>query len=149
MTAPPGSVAVAANTAKVKHHRSRLQGTASQLSLSILALASLAVVVVFVQATYAAESHSGRRLSLDGLLKPDGSTTLAVVRTFQGVLAALTTLTLEEAFVSLQWNLMNRPNGLSYMKFLVLSPTTDYFGMFEILRRGTIKLPVKFWAVLR
>jgi len=88
-------------------------------------------------------------MALGDLDKKDVSATLGVLRLAQGVLAAITASALTEAFVFLQWKLMNSPDGMSYHSLLGLSPTTGNLGTIALLIAAAPRLPSKLWALMR
>ena len=135
--------------AKANNDRSIISKTVPQLSLSIVALGLLAVVILFVQSTFIAESRSRRGQQLTDLLKVNVSTTLTVVRTAQGLLSAISAIALKNAFISLQWRLMNTPDGLPYLSMLALSPTTDNVGAVKLITTSVTRLTSKLWAISR
>lgn len=132
-----------------RRRKSRFSNTALQLGLNIVALGLFAVLVLFVQTTYSAEQRSHEKQPLDHLLKTDVSTTLAVLRASQGLLSAITGIALNEAFIFLQWTLINTPDGLSYLSLLALSPTTGNFGTIALVRGSASHWRPKLWALLR
>jgi hypothetical protein len=106
--------------------------TILQFLSATLALALLAVVILFVQSANVALDRSKKNLPLNTLAKIDSSTTLAVVRAAQGVLSVCMAFVLNEAFVLLLWMQMNTPKGLSYLSFLALSPSTMQWGIVRL-----------------
>lgn len=56
------------------------------------------------------------------------SSTLAILRLLEGLLSLCANLVLTKTFETLQWTLSNRPEGLSLLSLLGLSPTSGYFG---------------------
>ncbi|KUJ06535.1 uncharacterized protein LY89DRAFT_603023 [Mollisia scopiformis] len=109
-----------------------------------------AIIILFVQATYSAEIDSNRHEAFGNkLLKTDVSTTLAVLRTAQGILSAITSMLLTDAFKFLQWIMMNPPRGLSYPSLLAISPTTGILGTLDLLRSSVVRKSAKAWALLR
>ncbi|KAJ9144673.1 hypothetical protein NKR23_g5763 [Pleurostoma richardsiae] len=134
---------------RLKRRDSALSKTAPQLLLNLLTLGLLAVVVLFVEATSAAERQSSQGLPLSGLLKTDVSTTLAVVRTAQGLLSAISALAVKNSFTSLHWKMMSSPNGLRYLNLLALSPTTEILGTFALLRSAVVRSITKLLALSR
>ncbi|KAH8891555.1 hypothetical protein GQ53DRAFT_648717 [Thozetella sp. PMI_491] len=134
----------------VRRHniRSRLINTASQLFLAVLSLALFAVVIVFVQATYVAESRSQQKLPLDVFLKMDISKTLAIVRVAQGLLSTITGIAISNSFVFMHW-IMMAGDGLLFPKFLALSPMTAPLGTLALLKSSDATLSARLWALLR
>ena len=128
---------------------SRVSGTIVMIILNIVILGLFALLVLFIQTTYAAESRSRQGLALDGLLKTDVSTTLAILRASQALLSAFTTVALNDTFVFLQWAMINSSNGLQYLSLLALSPTTWNVGTLALVCSTAVKLTPKFWALLR
>jgi hypothetical protein len=110
-----------------KNGGSNLSKTGMQLFLALTSLGLFAVVILFVQATFSAETNTSQKHAFDSVLKTDVSTTLAVLRASQGLLASLTSATLMESFELLQWSLSDRSDGLWYLSLLALSPTTGRF----------------------
>ncbi|TGJ81959.1 hypothetical protein E0Z10_g6802 [Xylaria hypoxylon] len=128
---------------------SRLGYTWKQLLINLLILALLVVVVIFVQATYDAERNSMRKVALGRLMKTDVSTTLAVVRVSQGILSTLTSLSLIEILVTLQWSMIESRQGLGYLDLLALSPTSSVTGALELIFSSITKGSSKAYAFLR
>ena len=128
---------------------SRFSSTASQLCLSVLALSLFAVVIIFVRETYAMEHKSNLELPFGSIINTDASTTIAVVRIAQGVLATLTDITIKEAFVSLHWILINTSSGLPYLSLLALSPTTGELGLSYLLFAKRSNIATKLRVLLR
>jgi hypothetical protein len=111
-------------------------------NLSMLGL--FAVVVLFVQTTVAAEYISSQKQSLSNLLKINISTTLAVLRTSQGILASITSITLKQSFLYIQWSLIGH-KGLSYLTLLALAPTTGYLRTIKLII-ANIRLHIRLWV---
>lgn len=128
---------------------SRLSTIGIHLLLSVVSLGLFAIIVIFVQSSYLAKQRSERRLNLSGILRTDVSTTLAVVRTAQGLLTALTTLILRDLFIFIQWQMMNVQDGIPFLSLLALSPSTSNFGMVSLLRAPNSGMSTKAWAFLR
>lgn len=128
---------------------SRLGYTWKQLLTNLLIVALLAVVVVFVQATYDAERNSVEKAALDRLMKADVSTTLAVLRVSQGILSTLTSLSLADSLVALQWSMIESRQGLGYLDLLALSPTSGITGALELICSTITKGSSKAYAFLR
>ncbi|KAK8035559.1 hypothetical protein PG993_010554 [Apiospora rasikravindrae] len=113
------------------------------------ALALLAFVITYVQATYDAQWSSQQGLQLSRLLKTKASTILAILRTSQGLLSMITTIALDGTFSLLHWKGMMLPRGLPYPKLLSLSPSTSAWGVFGIIRSDVPTLSTKGLATLR
>ncbi|KAI0438358.1 hypothetical protein F4803DRAFT_569647 [Xylaria telfairii] len=128
---------------------SRLGYTWKQLLTNLIIVALLAVVVVFVRATYDAERNSARKAALDRLMKADVSTTLAVLRVSQGILSTLTSLSLVDSLVALQWSMIESRQGLGYLDLLALSPTSGITGALELICSSLTKGSSKAYAFLR
>ncbi|KAJ8128335.1 hypothetical protein O1611_g5298 [Lasiodiplodia mahajangana] len=128
---------------------SRLGYTWKQLLINLLILALLVVVAVFVQATYDAERNSVEKVALDRLMKADVSTTLAVLRVSQGILSTLTSLSLVDSLVALQWSMIESRQGLGYLDLLALSPTSGIAGALELICSSITKRSSKAYAFLR
>lgn len=144
-----GALGERKSTSLKSRFHSRLSDTTVTTILGIVILGFFAVLVLFIQTTYAAESRSRQGHALDGLLKTDVSTTLAILRASQGILSALTAVALNDAFVFLQWAMINSPDGLHYLSLLALSPTTWNFGTLALVCSSAATLTPKFWALLR
>ncbi|ETS80633.1 hypothetical protein PFICI_08162 [Pestalotiopsis fici W106-1] len=127
----------------------KLQRTWLFVLTAMLATIAFAVVIIFVLSTYFAERASEKRQQLNNLMKVDASMTLSVLRASQGLLSVLMGLLLEEAFTLLQWDFLNRPNGLPYTSILILSPTTTAAGIFALAKSSVVAASAKCWAVLR
>lgn len=149
MTAVRTDTNRSAGTATIQSSGRRFKNISTQLFLTILATCLLAVVAIFVQATYAAEAKSDQKVPFGGLDKIDVSTTLAVLRAAQGVLSALTAIILKDCFVFLQWGMMDASSGLSYLTYLALSPTTQHLGTLGLIRSSASRLVSKVWALSR
>ncbi|KAK5627505.1 hypothetical protein RRF57_003220 [Xylaria bambusicola] len=128
---------------------SRLGYTWKQLLINVLILALLAVVVVFVRATYDAERNSEKKLALDRLMKTNVSTTLGVLRVSQGILSTLTSLSIIESLVALQWSMIESRRGLGYLDLLALSPTSGIAGALKLICSPITKGSSKAYALLR
>lgn len=127
----------------------RFKHTSTPTLLWFLAICLLATIITYVQATYTAEERSNRGRPLSDLLKTDVGRTLTILRTSQGILSASVGLALENVFILLQWNQLHRPNGVSYLNFLALSPTTGALGILGIVKSSAPRLPTKLWALSR
>ncbi|RYC57014.1 hypothetical protein CHU98_g9193 [Xylaria longipes] len=127
---------------------SRLGYTWKQVLINLLILALLVVVVVFVQATYDAERNSAKKVALNRLMKADVSTTLAVLRVSQGILSTLTSLSLIESLIALQWSMIESRQGFGYLDLLALSPTSGVTGALELIFSSITKGSSKAYAFL-
>jgi hypothetical protein len=125
------------------------KGTRLLFLLNILIICLFVTVLLFIQATYAAESRADDKLPLTKLLKLDISTTLAVLRTSQGALSTFTALAISDTFVLLQWKRIASPTGLSCLNLLALSPTTGHLGTLSLVLSSVTRLPTRLWALLR
>lgn len=123
--------------------------TTLQFLSATLALALLAVVILFVQSAYVAVYRSNKNMPLNALAKINSSTTLAVVRAAQGVLYVCMTYVLNETFVLLLWLQMNSPKGLSYLSLLALSPSTMQWGTVRLFVSSASSAQDRIWAWLR
>jgi hypothetical protein len=128
---------------------SRLGYTWKQLLLNLLILALLVVVVVFVKTTYDAERNSVQKIALDTLMKVNVSTTLSVLRVTQGILSTLSSFSLIESLVALQWSIIESHQGLPYLDLLALSPTSGVAGALSLLRSSIASGSSKSYALLR
>ncbi|KAI0202467.1 hypothetical protein F4808DRAFT_449802 [Astrocystis sublimbata] len=82
-------------------------------------------------------------------MKLGPSKTLAVLRVSQGILSTLTSLSLAESLVLLQWSLIGSNRGLPYLDLLALSPTNGVFGALSLLCSSVTKGSSKKYALLR
>lgn len=121
-----------------------------QLALTIVSVLSLVVIIVLVQISNSAVASSKDNSRLAGILWVDACTTLAVLRTAQGVLAAITSMVIGDAFECLQWMLVASRDGLPFLSLLALSSGTGPMGLARLV---AAKCPVekltRFWAALR
>ena len=115
----------------------------------LLSSALFVAILLIVQLTIWAEKQSNQGLPLDDRLKVNVSITLAVLRVLQGLLAALVTISLSRALLFLQWSLICRPRGLSYLSLLSLSGSTGHWGMLRILFGLGSGLSTRAFAVMR
>lgn len=129
--------------------KSRLGETSYQLSITFMALAFLAILIVFVQVTNTAESKSARKLSLGRLDKVDSSIMLSVLRVMQGIQSLIMGMALNDALVILYWTFIEQAHGLSYLSLLALSPTTASLGVLRLLTSASSKISAKVWAFVR
>lgn len=127
----------------------KFKHTSTPTLLCFLAVCLLTTIITYVQATYAAEERSNRGRPLSDLLKTDVSRMLTILRTSQGILTASVSLALENVFILLQWNQLRRPNGVSYLNVLALSPTTGALGILGLIKSSAPRLPTKLWALSR
>ena len=141
---PLGTTNIKSNITTSKFRTIRLQLVTIAMSFALLA-----VVITYVQATYAAQRSSQQGLRLSSLLKTEASTTLTILRASQGLLSLLTALALDGAFVLLQWNNMAHPQGLPYLTLLSMSPPTAAWGLIGIMKSGVRPISPKIWAALR
>ncbi|KAI4864525.1 hypothetical protein F4820DRAFT_448962 [Hypoxylon rubiginosum] len=108
----------------------KFSNTWLQCCLCLLAIPGLfAIIVVLVQATFAAQWRSDHGQPFDSIHKLDSSMALAILRTVQAILSTLTTFTVEDSFQFVMWSLISRPKGVSYTSILALTPTTGALGM--------------------
>jgi hypothetical protein len=121
-----------------------------QLFLAFLSLGLFTVIVLFVQATYAAEASSQKSRAFgNSLLKVDVSTSLSVLRAAQGVLSAIMSIALGHVLDYVQWKNMGIPDGLPYLNLLALSPTTGSLGLFGLILSSATNSSTKAWASIR
>ncbi len=115
-------------------HNSRPLLRTAWLSLLLLLSSALFVaIIVAVQLTAWAEDKSSRGLPLEDSLKADVSVTLGVIRTLQALLSATTSLAILRALLCIQWGLIRRPDGLSYLSLLALSRSTADWGTLRLI----------------
>ncbi|KAK4445350.1 hypothetical protein QBC34DRAFT_441760 [Podospora aff. communis PSN243] len=119
-----------------------------QLVLLLLSSTLFVAIVLVVQLTVWAEQQSDQGLPLDDRLKLDVSVTLAILRVLQGVLSALLTISMARALLFLQWSLICRPEGLSYLSLLSLSGSTGSWGLFRIMFGFGSGLSTRAFAVM-
>ena len=111
-----------------------------------------AALIFFVDASFSAQSRSDQKLPLDGIHKLNANAVLSVLRVAQGVLAAITTLTVNQSFELIQWaRVSDDRRGLSYSSFLALSPATGPWGMFVLATASwaRMNLSSRLWVFLR
>jgi len=107
------------------------------------------IIIWFAQTSPSAIKATKEQRALDTVLKLDASTSLAVVRVLQGLLATLSFSDLWASFESFQWHLTNRPEGLGYVSALALSPITTLPGTLRILGSKPADLKSRLWALLK
>jgi hypothetical protein len=132
--------------------RINISGLGKSLAMSLISLGLLIVVVFMVEASYSAQRRSDKSLSLSRFLKLDGSTTIAIVQACQVIGLGLTTACLAQAFESIHWVLLDSINGLPYLSFLALSPSTGYMGTLSLVfasTRSGIPTGSRGYAVLK
>lgn len=108
-----------------------------------------ASVVVYTQITNWAAVDSANNLVLSQNFRTDPSTTLGIVRVLQGLLAAISSFALIRSFTYIYWILISRQNGLSYLSFLALAPSTLTLGKFEIILSSASRLSTRVMAFSR
>lgn len=134
---------------QLKTRLARFKQISTPMLLFFLATCLLATVILYVEATYAAEERSNLGRPLSDLLKTDVSWTLTILRTSQGILSGLVSLALQNVFVLLQWSKMYPPDGTSYLNILALSPTTGALGTLGLIKSSAPKVSAKSWALSR
>lgn len=128
----------------------KFSNTWLQCCLCLLAIPGLfAIIVVLVQATFAAQWRSDHGQPFDSIHKLDSSMALAILRTVQAILSTLTTFTVEDSFQFVMWSLISRPKGVSYTSILALTPTTGALGMIRLITSSISQLSSKMWTLLR
>lgn len=122
------------------------------LKQAALVVASSALFVLIVLATLTttwAQRLSDSQEPLSWWAKTDVGTTLIVVRVFQGVLTAASTIAISGSFTRLHWNRINHEKGLPLADLLALSPTTDFMGTAQLIFSGTSKPGTRVGALAR
>lgn len=134
------------------HHKKKLHTILEvwlQICLGVVTIGLFAVIIVLVQASFAAQTRSDSNQALASIDKINMSLTLGILRLSQGILSALTTFLLDESFQFLQWTLISSKKGLSYASILGMSPTTGVLGMISLITSPLAKGTSIFWALLR
>ncbi|KAI0872377.1 hypothetical protein GGS24DRAFT_18477 [Hypoxylon argillaceum] len=134
------------------HHKKKLHTILEvwlQICLGVVTIGLFAVIIVLVQASFAAQTRSDSNQALASIDKINMSLTLGILRLSQGILSALTTFLLDESFQFLQWTLISSKKGLSYASILGMSPTTGVLGMISLITSPLAKGTSIVWALLR
>ena len=103
------------------------------LVLTLFCSTLFAVVIWYVQATHDAQRKSRDNQVLDDFAKADASTTVAVLRGSQGLLSGASAIALITSFQLIQWHMISRPKGISYLSWLSLSPASGLWGSFKVV----------------
>jgi L-alanine-DL-glutamate epimerase-like enolase superfamily enzyme len=74
---------------------------------------------------------------------------LAILRITQGVTSTCTTMGLTAAFEMLMWALAGRPEGIPFMRFLGIAPTTTIIGVISLVVSRVTELKDRLWSILR
>lgn len=108
-------------------------------------------LIFFVDASFLAQTRSDQNLPLHAIHKLDANRVLSVLRVAQGVLAAISTLTVNQSFELIQWARVSDIRGLSYSSFLAISPATGPWGMFVLATASfaRMNLSSRLWVLLR
>jgi hypothetical protein len=129
--------------------KSTFVNTGRQTALSLFIVALFAVLVWLVSATSSSKVKSDKNEPLARFLTGDVSMTLSVLRAVQGVLSALTAVAVDTSFQFLQWNLVSRTDGLSYLTLLAMTPMTGNVGAAKLLSSTKSTAGSRLWAVSR
>lgn len=120
-----------------------------KLILIVFSSALFAVIVWFVQTTLEAVTQSREKQRLSYVLRLDASISLTVLRLLQGALTLASSSALMGSLELIQYCLSARPDGLSYVEFLILSPATGLFGALRILFAIPVRVSHRLWALLK
>jgi hypothetical protein len=120
-----------------------------QLLLLLAASALLAIIVFTTHLTNQAQAVSQKRGPLSRLLIADVSSTLTVLRAFQGLLTTGLAAILSQTFSYLHWGHLYDPQGAPYIRQLALSPTTSFWGMVSLVTHRSPTLGSRCWALTR
>lgn len=127
----------------------RASSMLAQLALVSGASAVLVTIVFIVLLTNQAQTVSGEKGRLSGILAADVGTTLTIVRTLQGLLSTMITISLSRSFSYLQWAFACDTQGGSYTGQLALSTTTSVLGTIRLVTRASSKSGPRFWGLSR
>lgn len=75
--------------------------------------------------------------------------TVAVLRVLQGITSACTSIAVSSSFETVQWELVNRREGLGLLNILSLSPATGAFGVFQLIFGRKENVGNRLCAILR
>lgn len=130
---------------------STLSSTWPTATISLGIAGILAVIILFVQASFTAQSLSDRYQPLDSIHKLDADTMLSVLQVAQAVLVTMTVTNINQAFELIQWVRSSGHHGISYTSFLGLSPTTGPWDMYLLITAplSRLNLSTRLWVVLR
>lgn len=116
----------------------------------MVSVLSLVVIIVLIQLSNSAVASSQNNSKLAVVLRVDECTELAILRTAQGVLAAVTPMVIGDAFECLQWMLVASRDGLPFLSLLALSSGTGYMGLARLVAaKCFVEKLTRFWAALR
>lgn len=119
-------------------------------TLAVAASSALfAAVIIYTRITDQAMTLSADNQPLRNNFKADASTTIATVRTLQGVLAAVSSVALVKSLTFLYWILISRPNGARLPSVLALAPSTTVLGSLRLLVMSSSRLSTRMLALFR
>lgn len=111
--------------------------------------ALFAVTAWFAQTAFTPEAAIDATDALAKMFKMDAGDALAILRITQGVTSTCTTMGLTAAFEMLMWALAGRPEGIPFMRFLGIAPTTTIIGVISLVVSRVTELKDRLWSILR
>jgi hypothetical protein len=120
-----------------------------QLLSVVSASALLVAVIIYGRITDRALVHSADNQPLENSFKTDASTSIATLRTLQGVLAAVSSVAVVKSFTFLYWILIGRPDGLEFASMLAIAPSTIQLGRARLLVNSSSRFATRLFALAR
>ncbi|KAK3315493.1 hypothetical protein B0H66DRAFT_642710 [Apodospora peruviana] len=117
------------------------------IAIALLLSILYAVITWFVNTTPSAISKSEVGSALDGLLRLDAGTAIAILRVLQGTLTLVSFSALSGSLELVQRRLSAREEGLCYLIFLLLSPATGLLATSRILFARSVDVTSRLWAL--
>jgi hypothetical protein len=115
----------------------------------LISTALFAVTAWFAQAAFTPAAAVSASNALAQMFKVDTGDALAILRVMQGFTSTFTTMGMTVAFELTQWALAGRPEGIPFMRFLGIAPTTTFVGIIAIVVSRFTGLVDRLWSILR
>ncbi|KAF2659788.1 hypothetical protein K491DRAFT_622242 [Lophiostoma macrostomum CBS 122681] len=115
----------------------------------VVATALFAVTAWFAQSAFTPAAAVSASNALAHMFKVDTGDALAILRVMQGITSTCTTMGMTVAFELTQWALAGRPEGIPFMRFLGIAPTTTFVGILAIVMSRVTDLVDRLWSILR
>jgi hypothetical protein len=123
--------------------------TRSLLFLAVLTTGIFGLTAWYANAAFSAELANNATNALHTIFSIEVGSAIAILRILQGVLATLTTVSLNYTFEAIEWALVSDGNGINCLQLLGISPATGVMGTLGLIIDTHSRVIDRGWAALR